>query len=761
MCTEVGKRPKVSLTLRAVIIILFLVFTFNLQVFALPPEPVPPIGENTPAQGDAQQDAQNEDLIATILATDPSDAALPNTSKPEVPVTAYSKSFPYGQDYTLHGIFSSHSLFFEVPNYWTCGYVYAQIEYTLSQLIDNVPASLTFSVNNVPVYSCKMDYKYGKTQTVYVPIPLSLVREGFNEFNASGYVRLYDENGCVDDLSGANWVSISKSSVITVGYDIVPHNSLISYYPYPFMSTIDPMGKSVGVYVSDQMTNAEMTAALLLRADLGTEAVDEDHILFGTASQLYSDAAIKNKLLIANTKNLPDEFKGFLKDKNGKALDLRAQASVQFIKDRDGNPLLLITSDDDECLTEAAAMLMDENRVTQEKSSAALVKKDISAIIKQSSSLSDLVAGKYTIDALVDSGLTFVGPFHQVKDIFLPFSGGYILSEAGKIVLNFRYSENLNFDRSMVTVYWDTTPVASKKLTKENAAADQLSFSLPADVVGTAASKISIAFDLELPDLFCTPRVDQMPWAYVTTDSTFYLPVGKSNRISFETRPAPFQVSGLFNDLLVVIPDAPTVEDLNTLGVLVSVYGDSVSPYGSLRVVRGSEVKTGDDGNLNMIVFGRYDTNSFIKTINPKLNFQYNQNGTALVSNDQLVLANSYAADIASLQLVRSPYGEDKSLLVVTATNAKSQGYIGRFASVEKNLWGLKGDTILLDSELKLKTFTFLKGVGASEPLNLIQTLEENKASVVFTVVATASVLLLLLAVILVLLRIAAYKKKE
>ncbi len=749
-----ARQAGISILRAAVPVLLACVFT--VQTFALPAEPAPANGGSAPAQ----PNAQSEELIRAILATDPSDAGMPNRTPPEVPETAYSKSFAYGQDYTLHGIFSTHSLFFEVPDYWKSGYAYAQIEFTLSPLIEDVPASLTFSVNSVPVYSCQVDYKYGKAQTVYVPIPLSLLREGFNEFNVSGYVRLYDENGCIDDLSGANWVSIGKSSAITVGYDVLPHDNLISSYPYPFMSTIEPTGGSTGIYVSDKMTDAELAAALLLRADLGSETSEEDRITLGTAAQLYGNAAIQNKLLICKAENLPAEFTGFLKDRNGVPLDLSAQASVQFVNDRDGNPLLLILSDSDECLYEAAAMLMDEGRVTQEKSAAALVKQDSAAVVRQSSALSDLVAGKYTLDALTDSGLSFIGPFHQVKDIFLPFSGGYILSEAGKIVLNFRYSETLDFNRSMVTVYWGDTPVASKKLTKENAGGDSLAFTLPADVVGTAASKISIAFDLELPDLFCTPRMDQMPWAYVTADSTFYLPVGQSSRVSFETRPAPFQVSGAFNDLLVVLPDSPTADDVNTLGILLSVYGDNVGAYGSLRVIRGGEFAQSRDGSQNMLLFGRYDTNSLIRSLNDKLSFQFNDKGSAFISNGQLVLANRYAADIASLQLLRSPYAEDKYLLVATAANEKSQGYLGRFASVERNLWGLKGDTVLIDNELKLKTFTLLKSVGPGASLNLLQTLS-HKESIVFTVVATASVLLLLLAVILVLMRISAYKKKE
>ena len=71
-------------------------------------------------------------------------------------------------------------------------------------------------------------------------------------------------------------------------------------------------------------------------------------------------------------------------------------------------------------------------------------------------------------------------------------------------------------------MYWGETPIASKKLTKERSSGDELTFTIPADVVGTSAGKVSIAFDLEIQDLICTPRQMDMPWGYVTKDSILY-----------------------------------------------------------------------------------------------------------------------------------------------------------------------------------------------------------------------------------------------
>ena len=54
--------------------------------------------------------------------------------------------------------------------------------------------------------------------------------------------------------------------------------------------------------------------------------------------------------------------------------DLQNQAMVKNVKDENGNAILIITSENTDCLMEAAGMLMDEERVTQEKSDTAFVK---------------------------------------------------------------------------------------------------------------------------------------------------------------------------------------------------------------------------------------------------------------------------------------------------------------------------------------------------------------------------------------------------
>lgn len=704
-----------------------------------------------PEAEDTAQRTSSEELMDAVLSTDPADVASPITAQPQYPEAPYVQEFNYSADVVFSGIFDTDQFYFRLRNYWKVQYAYARVQFTLSQLIGDGPASLTFSVNNKPVYSCKVSYNEGREQIVYVPIPASMLNVGYNSFGITGYVRIYDEEGCIDDLSGANWVRVEDSSSVAVGYDVADSQNLLSWYPYPYLSTTDSSGSHTAVAVSDAMDETELAAALLLRADLSAETGSEDAITLTTISRA---ASAPKKVVVSLLKNLPASYSSLLPANAGTLTD----RALLLCTGTGDDSTLLIVSADGSCLMEAAMLLVDDTRVSQETTSLTYVAKDASQLMQDALAYSDNNAA-YTLSSLAGGGLSYVGPFHQKQTIYLPFSGGYVLSGTGKIDLAFRYSENLDFERSLITVYWGDTPVASKKLTKENSGGDTLSFALPADVLGATAGSIQVAFDLELPDLFCTPRMDEMPWAYVAETSTFYLPVGKTGTLSFDNQPAPFELSNRFNELTAVIPDAITPTELDTLGQVVALYGVNINAYGSIQVVRAGQFDA-DNTDRNLIVLGTYQDNALLRALNNQLSFQYTADGTRFASNSSQLLSDDYAVRIGVMQLLHSPYGEDRALLAVCTVNDTAMDQLSGYLQKDSNTWKLTGDAVLLDTNGELRTYQFLNDSTAQTP-DLKQFVQHNKDTVLFTVVAVAAMLLLLLAVVLILIRIYLARRKE
>lgn len=744
------KKGKSIITLLLAIVLTMCLLPVN-QVSAAQTEPET-VTEQEP--GAENGDEAAEESMEQILSTNPEEAGDPADVMPEHAKTTYTENIFYSQT-TLHGIFSSNELYFYVPEYWDTKYVYAEIQYDVSELIQSIASSMTFSVNNVPVSSCRVAYKDGETQICYVEIPTELLEEGYNSLSISAYARLYDEEGCIDDFTTANWLSISDKSYIECGYELSDIQNEISYYPYPFMSTVDNTGKGLSIAVSDKASDGEVTAAMNIMADLSTETGDDNEIEFCLLSDLNATNADRT-VLVANYENLPAEYQSKVSNKEG----LEERAEVNLIEDNAGNPLLLITSKDDGCLLEAAYMLMDENRVSQEKSSRATVKKGSADIAIHSEKASQLAAGNYTLKDIVGNGLAFVGPFHQEQVIYLPFSEDYFLADAGKVTLNFRYSENLDFNRSLISIYWGDVPVASKKLQKESAGGDELTFSMPADVVGTTTSAIRIVFDLEIPDMVCTPRQDQMPWAYVTEQSVLYLPTADEIVLSFDQKSSPFRKDGEFNDTMLVISDNPTTEELNRYAQIIGMYGDGVSPYGTFYVRRAGEFSK-EDADYNIIVVGTYESNQLIQSLNQSLSFTYDESGKRFQSNEQLILSDDYAGKIAIMQLLKSPFAKNRGILAVTGSDEASLQNMESFMQNHEKRMSLSKDCVIIDADLETKAFQFISMAADDEEPGLVGSLTQNKQSLVFTVVATSVMAMLLIAVAIILIRIKMYHRKN
>lgn len=707
--------------------------------------------EEAGEEGLPAQEEGTDELLVLMDGFD--NAGEPLRTPPEHAETGYVRDVFFSQA-VLKGILSAGDLYFYIPEYWETEYVYVELEYRVSQLIKEPSSSLTFSVNQVPVSSCKIAYEGGDAQLAFVEVPVDMLKQGYNSFTITAYAKLYDEGGCADDFSDANWLSISDNSYIRCGYEVKDHEYKISCYPYPFLSTCKETGEGLTIAVSDQAADGEVAAAMNLMADLSGQTESENKIRFTLLSDIPKGKTDRT-ILVSEYNNLPAAYQDKVENKSA----LEDHGVVVFTDDEKGNPLLIITSKEEKCLLEAAYMLMDEERVCQERGSTARVMQGSADIAVGRSGLSK-AAGNYTLSDLAGGGLSFTGPFHQEQVIYLPFSEDYYLADAGKVTLNFRYSENLDFNRSLVTVYWGNVPIASRKLDKDRASGDELTFTMPSDVVGTAAGSIKIAFDLEVQDMFCTPRQDQMPWAYVAEQSSFYLPASSDNKLSFDLLPSPFRMDGKFHDTLLVISDRPDSEELELYAQLVGMYGDGLVPYGTLMVKRAGEFSK-EDGDYNIITAGTYEGNSLIRELNESLPFSYNSTGKSFESNGQLILSGDYAERIAILQLLQSPYGTNRGILAVTGASKESLSNVEELLRDAGQRAALTKDCVIVEENLETRAFRFIvENADRKEP-TLAETVAQNKQSVLFTIVATSVMLMLLIAVIIILIRIKTYHRKK
>jgi hypothetical protein len=657
----------------------------------------------------------------------------------------YTKYFTFESARVLKGIYPSTDLYFFVPDYWDTDYMYAGLQFSVSDIItDDVPALISVLVNGQPVYSASVRYSDGRDQIMQVDIPVSIINKGYNLLTVEAYIKIYEDfESCSEQFASANWITINKSSYVCAGYSMTEDVTNIGLYPYPYISTVNSTGYGTAVLIPDDFSGNELAAALYLYTDISSETEKRNELFFGTVSKAPKEA--EKQIIVAAYNKLPQTYKAYI----DKAVKDKAVVKSVWV---DKKLTMIITADTDANLMEAVNMLMDTARCTQENGNTAYINEGSAETAKQNMAVSDLTADRYTLKDIMGSGINFTGPFHIEKTVFLPFENDYILSSAGKITLKFRYSENLDFNRSLVTVYWGNVPLASKKLSKENASGDELVVTMSPDVVGSTTKSIKIAFDLEIADLLCSMRKDEMPWAYVSEDTALYLPSQTNIVPSFSYLPSPYQKKGRFSDVLVVTSDAPDALELNILAKAFALYGKGIQAYGSITAIRAADFNK-DYYEHNIITAGTYIKNSFIKSLNDSLYYKYKGDGSAFLSNSKLVLSDSYAQSITALQLIKSPYSSGRMILALCCIDTASETLLGDFLTESEDMAKLSGDCVLVDPTLEVRPFKFSEETDKSVKPSLAQFIRENKTSLMFILTAAAVLLLLLSASVIILIR--------
>lgn len=661
--------------------------------------------------------------------------------------------FYFDSAQTMQGIFSSVGLYVELPDYAQAQTATLRVSYTASDLILSDYSSLTFYMNGTPFYSCHVyAHNDNAPAVLYIDVPVSLMQDGYNLLEISAYVRLTNEEGCADDFNGANWIKIADTTCLRIGYDLIEDAGQINYYPYPFISLMDKTGANCAITVSDAAENTELEAALTVMADMGELVATQNEITFAR----IGDAQSKNIIYFGLAKNTPAELIALLNQQvppTGALIQRAKQGTHEY---------LLVVAQEEAALLEAARFLSDDSRVAQTHAEETYISVDESQQIIDTSGESSLaLEGQYTLKDIVGHGMSFSGPFHQEIVLYLPVAEDYVLSSESRFSLNIRYSENLDFDRSMMSVYWGSDiPLISKKLTKEGATGETITFAVPADAVNAAATSMVIAFELEVKDLDCTPRQLNMPWAYVAENSTFYLPQGENNTLSLANRPAPFQRGSRMNDVLVVLPDQPTADEYLLCGRTLSMIGGS-DPYGTLSVCRASEFDA-LDADYNLIIIGEAANNALIPQINDALYFQYNDAMDAVLSNDKIILSPDYAKQIGTLQLIPSPYAQNRAAMILTAPQNEGLQALTYRISDEKMRWSLDKEAVIVDNLGKATAYQFTTAVesaNGNEKPAFAQMIVENKEPMLFLAVGMGCMVLILLGAILVLLRVRSHKK--
>lgn len=620
----------------------------------------------------------------------------------------YLKSEKINSDIIFKGVFSNYSFYFNIDKWTNIESLISNININVNQLVDSSKESyITFSLNGVPFYSKDIIYnEFNKTQNIKVDIPLDNLKEGANEFKIEGYCRISD-TPCTDDVNIANWLVVKKDSGIDIKYKEKIVDNKIMYFPYPFVKASN--SNDTKIVIPDYYSDYDLQRAFLLSSYLGKSNKFNYEIEVIKYNDLKKSDNNSNIIYVGSKDSIPEEINNLFGDL--KSLDLSNSAIIRvgnspYINNKGISKIMVITSDNESYNLKAINLLINDKIITQIDSDKFIVNKELDEKM-------EVVEVKNTV-SLKDMGISelqFKGLFRSESTVSYFIPKNRTISSGGKIKLNFRYSENLDFDKSLLTVYINNSPIGSKKLEKENALKDYLEIDIPNNTIANNYIEVKLAFDLELPNTYCERREEEMPWAVISGDSYIHYETQNINGYFFDKYPAPFVIDNRFNDLFLSVPDNMSSEELNSLGDIFEIIGTEISNNtGSLEVARYSNLK-GREKDKNLIIYGTPKNNELIRNINNSLWFKYDESYSKFIGNEKLFLTEDFNSNIAIFQMDISQYNNQRVMLVLTSPNKdiliESLSYLGDNDKLSK----LSGDSVIVDKNGEFRSFKFKEDI--------------------------------------------------
>ena len=615
----------------------------------------------------------------------------------------YTNKIELNSNISFDGVFDSYRWIFNSNSKEGTERATLNLEIEVTDVLsDKIKSYLTFSLNGSQFYSMEIKKKNGEPQALTVNLPSYLLKEGSNEVKVEGYLRISSES-CTDDYNTANWLVLRGKSNIELVEKAKIYGNEIMEFPYGLSERYDSNNK---IIIPDKYTDGELSSALKFQTLLGEINCGGEIVKWSDKGDLS-----KSNVIFIGSK-LEGESSLSIINNDIKDLELDKEAYIGVnnspFSTRSDLKLISIISNSESELESAIKFLMNKDIYGQVSSSSIFVNSKLN-LDKEIKPLSSII----TLEELGVSEMKVEGLFRKEVKIGYALPKNRKLSPGDKLELNLRYSENLDFDRSLFTVYINNTPIGSKKLEREKANNDNISIVIPKDVLNTSYVEVKLSYDLNLKDVDCEKNQYEQPWALVTGDSYIQINSRNTNEFYFNNYPTPFVQDWDINDTLFIIPDNLPSKDLTALGNMANLMGKSMRyNLGKIGALSIGNLKDEHKDN-NIIVYGTPNNNKLIKDLNNSLWFKYDKDWSKFLSNEKLYLMDDYAKNIATFQLDYSSYSSGKFMLVLTSPNeellTKSLVYLGK----ETEVYKLHGDGAVVDIDGNVRSFKYKESEDA------------------------------------------------
>ncbi|MGL0748222.1 cellulose biosynthesis cyclic di-GMP-binding regulatory protein BcsB [Secundilactobacillus paracollinoides] len=636
---------------------------------------------------------------------------------------------------TLSGTSVTASMYFSKESYWDVKNAMFNLVYQASQLTNQQTSSITVAVNGVKIVSFRPKTGTG-TQTKAISIPTKLLSAD-NQLTVSGQIETQKKGQAAQvTQTPANWLTITDAANVTFQYQLTQaKNTVASFYSH-YIGDDTVNQQHDYLVTADQPSSAELTASMLALSGTSRPiSTQTNQVQFENWSNLKT-ANGDYVMVVATYNHLPAVLKRTI-SKN----KIAHHAVIQTMTTK-GQHYLIVTAKNAKLLTRAGRFVANQALMTESQQPTVMVAGNTNT----ATAAGHLNAEQYS---LTDKAVQFSGTGHHESSYYVSLPNDRTNADGSTITLNMRYSDNLDFKRSLVTVSVNDTVTGSHRLVLGHLNGDRLEFNVPRGTALGSSFVVTVAMDLAVKDATQTTDGDT-PWAVIEPSSKMKVKSQKSNDLLLTNYPTLFMKNETFHQLAVIVPKTLTASDYQTLGNLFNLMGSYAKfNTGSLTFYHHPSQKVLKESNV--IAIGTPRQNPLIKRLNPKLYFKYNQADTHFVSNEKLSLTPQYGHTIGTDQLLRSPYNAKRGLLVVTGATPEATYLASTQLNTASTIQQYTGDAILVDTDNQHMGYRFKKNKAIDESLTVKRNLNDNMQLLLYLGAALVVIAVIGVAIILVL----------
>lgn len=626
-----------------------------------------------------------------------------------------TRTYLLSNDAQMNGVSSKYDWYFDTDKNWAINDGVLELHYSLSDLLLADLSSMTIYFNNHPIKSISLrTTRLNEELVQIISLPKEEFVEGQNTISLRGHARL-TESFCTDDNSVSNWIRLYKSSNIEIKYNDNLDNALLKSYPAPFAGLISNENLPVTV-VFDRLNDFDtLGAGLTLLSFLAGQTEKPEKQFQLKAFSSFDWQSQGPRIYLGSLNALPE----ILKKQLPSNIEHPKVNEVLLVKTKEPIGLktaVFILSEDPKMLIRGVKALHETDLVKQMEKDWLIVKPE--TLLETKIDPNDPYVSLKSIGL---NGIEYRGPFRQTSSFGVNMAGRQLNELGSKILLNFRYSENLDFNSALMSVYVNNIPIASKRLTLEASKADKLEIAIPKELLGLSYLDVKIVFDLEMSKGICDIKPTEMPWAYVTPDSFLYLPSHEKSISLFENLPAPFTTNNTLQMMQLVISQNLNIADIEGIGKLIAFMGSNVkNNQNQIEVIAADKWEMPSSTNMkHIIVYEKPVKGGIIEKINNLLWFKVNANVDQILSNEKLQLLPEFQKNAGFVELKTVPEWNGKTLMAIYSLNADQLSKTLAHLYDEKKRSKIIGDSAIVGLDQASMTFRFQKEPTTKQKITL------------------------------------------